>query len=84
VEAEPEMVQSLQSRFGATGTSEELTKRDIAEGLLMERAFFLNNLKIYALVSSKRSQTIVSLQTWWAATHGKCDFYLPQCANETK
>jgi hypothetical protein len=84
VEAEPEMVQSLQSRFGATGTSEELIKRDITEGLLIERGFFLNNLKIYALVSSKRNQTIVSLQTWWAATHGKCDFYAPQCANETK
>ena len=64
--------------------SEELIKKDIAEGLGIERLFFLNNLKIYEMVSSKRGQTIVSLQTWWVATHGECDFYLPQCANVTK
>ena len=84
VEPEPEMVHSLQSRFGSTVTSEELIKKDIAEGLGIERLFFLNNLKIYEMVSSKRGQTIVSLQTWWVATHGECDFYLPQCANVTK
>src|ERR1700722_3712161 len=33
VEPEPEMVRSLQSRFGATGTPEEQVKRDIAGGL---------------------------------------------------
>jgi hypothetical protein len=84
VEPEPEMVHSLQSRFGATGTPEEQVKSDIAGGLGTEKLIVLNNLKIYEMVSSKRGQPIVSLQTWWAATHGQCEFFSPQCANATK
>ncbi len=75
VQADPEMLQSLQLRFGPTGTTEESIRQDIQSGLMVEKGLFLNQLKLYLAVSSKMGVPIVSLRVWWDATKGQCDFF---------
>jgi hypothetical protein len=76
-------VQSLQARFGPTITTDESIRKEFQSWLMFEKVVFLNNLKIYVTVSSHRGLPIVSLQAWWDATKGECDFFWPQCRNET-
>lgn len=82
-QAPPELVHSLQSRFNPAISSEGSIRQDIQNGMTFEKGLFLNQLKLYVAVSSKLGVPIVSLQTWWLATKGECDFFLPQCIDRT-
>jgi hypothetical protein len=82
-QVEPEMLHSLQIRLGPAVDTEESIRQDIRNGLIFEKSLFLNQLKLYVAVSLTKGVPIVSLQTWWQSTKGRCDFFLPQCRNET-
>lgn len=82
-QATPELLHSLQSRFAPAISSETSIRQDIQNGMKLEKSLFLNQLKLYVAVSSKLGVPIVSLQTWWLATKGQCDFFLPECVNRT-
>ena len=82
-QATPELVYSLQSRFAPAISSEASIRQDIQNGMTFEKVLFLNQLKLYVAVSSKLGAPIVSLQTWWLATKGQCDFFLPECIKRT-
>ena len=79
----PELVHALQSRFDPAIRTEGAIRQDIQNGLAFEKGLFLNQLKLYVVVSSKLGVPIVSLQTWWTATKGQCDFFLPHCIDRT-
>ena len=81
-QVEPQMVHSLQIRLGPAVGTEESIQQDIRNGLIFEKGLFLNQLKIYVALSLKKGVPIVSLQTWWENTKGRCDFFLPQCRND--
>ena len=49
----PELVHSLQSRFDPTIRTEGAIRQDIQNGLAFEKSLFLNQLKLYVVVSSK-------------------------------
>jgi hypothetical protein len=82
-QVEPEMIHSLQIRLGPAVGTEESIRQDIRNGLIFEKSLFLNQLNLYVAVSLKKGVPIVSLHTWWETTKGRCDFFLPQCRNET-
>jgi hypothetical protein len=77
------LIHSLQNRFDSAISTEESIRQDIQNGMTLEKGLFLNQLKLYVAVSSKLGVPIVSLQTWWLATKGQCDFFLPQCIDRT-
>jgi hypothetical protein len=81
-QVEPQIVHSLQIRLGPAVGTEESIRQDIRDGLMFEKNLFLNQLKLYVTVSLKKGVPVVSLQTWWETTKGRCDFFLPQCTNE--
>jgi hypothetical protein len=81
-QVEPEMIHALQIRLGPAVGTEESIRQDIRNGLIFEKSLFLNQLKLYVAVSLKKGVPVVSLQTWWETTKGRCDFFLPQCTNE--
>ena len=82
-QATPELVRSVQSGFNPAIRTEASVRQDIQSGMNFEKGFFLNQLKLYVAVSSKLGVPIVSLQTWWLATRGQCDFFLPECVKRT-
>lgn len=82
-QATPELVHSLHSRFNPAISTEATIRQDIQNGLAFEKNLFLNQLQLYVVVSSKLGVPIVSLQTWWMATKGQCDFFLPHCIDRT-
>jgi hypothetical protein len=82
-QATPELVHSLRSRFAPAISSEASIRQNIQSGMAFEKSLFLNQLQLYVVVSSKLRVPIVSLQTWWLATKGQCDFFLPQCIDRT-
>jgi len=83
VQPDADTVHSLQLRFGPSVVTEKLIREEFRSWLVSERVFFLNRLKMYVTESSRRGLPIVSLQTWWNATKGECDFFWPQCGNGT-
>jgi hypothetical protein len=77
-EPEPATVDSIRTRFQQPASANKSLGLDMQWGLMWEREFFLNNLKVYSLVSSKYGKPRVSLQEWWNVTKGRCDFFSPQ------
>ncbi len=81
----PEAVQSIEDRFGPAVTTQLATtscwsiQQEVQSGSAWARILFTNNLKAYALVSSRQGLPLVSLRTWWNATKGECDYFAPWC-----
>jgi len=75
---EPAIVDSIQTQFKQPSGINKQIWLDLQSGLLWEKQFFLNDLKLYALESAKYGKPIVSLRDWWGTTKGQCDFYSPQ------
>jgi hypothetical protein len=68
-------VQALQLRFGPSVATEESIREEFQTWSKFEKLFTLNHLKAYVTENSRRGLPIVSLQTWWNATKGECDFF---------
>ncbi|MGH9431341.1 MAG: hypothetical protein ACRD3T_07335 [Terriglobia bacterium] len=77
-EVDPAGVKSIMARFTTVPDSaKESIKRDIHDGLLMEKGMFLRNLRWYVFELSKGLAANPSLQRWWDLTKGRCDFLAP-------
>jgi len=76
-EPEPAIIDSIQTRFRLPAGANRAIWLDMQSGLLWEKQLFLNNVRLYGLVSSKYGKPLVSLLEWWDVTKGRCDFYAP-------
>ena len=79
----PEAILSIENRFGSVIALERL-QEEMRSGSMWAKVFFTNNVKIYALVTSKKGWPLVSLRTWWESTKGACDYYLSWCRDEAE
>jgi hypothetical protein len=72
---DPAALNSIMARFPTVpDAAKESIERDIQNGLLMEKATFLGNLRLYLFELSKPLASDPSLQRWWEVTKGRCDF----------
>jgi hypothetical protein len=81
VQPDEDTVHSLQLRFGSSVATEEAIRKEFQNWSEFEKVFVLNHLKMYVTESSSRGLPIVSLQTWWDATKGECEFVVSQRSN---
>jgi hypothetical protein len=75
VQPDEDTVHSLQLRFGSSVATEQSIRQEFQTWSRFEKLDLLNHLKMYVVESSHRGLPIVSLQTWWNATKGECDFF---------
>jgi hypothetical protein len=83
VQPDADTVHSLQIRFGPSVATEASIREEFQGSSKFEEVFVLNNLKAYLRQSTKLGVPIVSLQTWWDATKGECEFLVSPRSNET-
>jgi hypothetical protein len=70
-----EAIQAIEKRFGSV-IALECVQQEMRSGSMWAKVLFTNNLKIFALVTSKKGWALVSLRTWRDSTRGACDYYL--------
>jgi hypothetical protein len=75
---DPDAVHSIENRFGSA-VALKCVPEEMRSGSGWAKVVFTNNLRIYALVTSKKGLPLVSLRTWWDSTKGACDYYVPWC-----
>jgi hypothetical protein len=75
VQPDEDTVHSLRLRFGSSVATEQSIRQEFQTWSRFEKLDLLNHLKMYVVESSHRGLPIVSLQTWWNATKGECDFF---------
>jgi len=75
---DPRVTQSIENRFGSA-VALKCVQEEMESESMWAKIFFTNEVKLYALVSSKKGVPLVSLRTWWDATKGACDYYLSWC-----
>jgi hypothetical protein len=79
------VLMSIMARFPTVPDSaKQSIERDIRNGLRMEKATFLNNLRLYLFELSKQLTSDPSLQRWWNVTKGRCDWLAPRTCPDSE
>jgi hypothetical protein len=83
VQPDADTVHLLQLRFSLSAATEESIREEFQDWSKFEDVLVLNHLKAYVSQSTKLGLPIVSLQTWWDATKGECEFVVSQRSSGT-